>query len=354
MVCLKVKMVSIISQVETGHEDMVHDAQMDYYGTKLATCSSDKSVRIYTVAADNHSLIATLEGHDGPVWQIAWAHPTFGNLLASCSYDRKVFVWKESNGHWEKVYEYSGHDSSVNSISWAPKEFGLILVCGSSDGAVSVITGTGALRCMICCCRLRAANANACPVCCASQCLGDNTWDTKKIANAHSIGCNAVSWCPAVAPASVSSQVFSEGGPSVKQPLPTKRFVTGGCDNLVKIWKFNEDEDKWVEEKKLEAHSDWVRDVAWAPSVGLPDSYIASCSQDRRVIIWSSSTENGVQSAWKPRILNTFDDVIWHVSWSVMGNILAVSGGDNKVSLWKESLNGEWTCISDLQQNKSS
>lgn len=36
---------------------------------------------------------------------------------------------------------------------------------------------------------------------------------------------------------------------------------------------------QWVEEEKLEAHSDWVRDVAWAPNVGLPVSTIASCSQ---------------------------------------------------------------------------
>ena len=32
------------------------------------------------------------------------------------------------------------------------------------------------------------------------------------------------------------------------------------------------------------------------------------------------------------RVLHTFDDVVWHVSWSVSGNILAVSGGDNKVT----------------------
>lgn len=113
-----------------------------------------------------------------------------------------------------------------------------------------------------------------------------------------------------------------------------------------------EEDDKWVEEQKLESHSDWVRDVAWAPSVGLPTSYIASCSQDRRVIIWSTTPESG--GKWTSRVLHTFDDVVWHVSWSVMGNILAVSGGDNKVSLWKEALNGEWTTISDLQQNKSS
>ena len=26
--------------IDTQHEDLVHDAQMDYYGAKLATCSS--------------------------------------------------------------------------------------------------------------------------------------------------------------------------------------------------------------------------------------------------------------------------------------------------------------------------
>lgn len=50
-----------------------------------------------------------------------------------------------------------------------------------------------------------------------------------------------------------------------------------------------EDEDgQWKEEQKLEAHSDWVRDVAWAPSIGLPTSTIASCSQVALPHPWDS------------------------------------------------------------------
>ena len=86
-----------------------------------------------------------------------------------------------------------------------------------------------------------------------------------------------------------------------------------------------------------------MRDVAWAPSIGSSRTIIASCSQDRRVIIW---TNEG--SSWTPKTLHTFDDVVWHVSWSVSGNMLAVSGGDNKVSLWKEDIQGNWSCISDV------
>ncbi|KAI3369577.1 hypothetical protein L3Q82_024388, partial [Scortum barcoo] len=305
--------VSVINTVDTSHEDMIHDAQMDYYGTRLATCSSDRTVKIFDVRNGGQILVADLRGHEGPVWQVAWAHPMFGNILASCSYDRKVIIWREENGSWDKMYEYTGHESSVNSVCWGPYDFGLILACGSSDGAISLLTFTG-----------------------------DQQWDVKKISNAHTIGCNAVSWAPAVVPGSLIDQ------PSGQKPNYVKRFVSGGCDNLVKLWK--EEDGQWKEDQKLEAHSDWVRDVGWAPSIGLPTSTIASCSQDGRVFIWTCDDPAG--NTWTAKLLHKFNDVVWHVSWSITGNILAVSGGDNKVTLWKESMDGQWACISDVSKGQ--
>ncbi|KAL3219498.1 hypothetical protein MRX96_005787 [Rhipicephalus microplus] len=275
-------MVSLLQTIDTAHEDMIHDAQMDYYGIRLATCSSDRSVKVFDIRNGTQKLVADLKGPRGS----------------------RVILWKETDGTWAKLEEFKNHESSVNSICWAPHEFGLMLACGSSDGAVSIVSTSG-----------------------------DGSWESQKINNAHTIGCNAVSWAPAKA----------SGEISLDDSKVLKRFVTGGCDNLVKVWKFSP-ESKWVEEHKLEAHSDWVRDVAWAPSPGLESqSTIASCSQDRRVILWTSTD----LATWNFQILATFDDVIWHVSWSVTGNILAVSGGDNKVTLWKETVDSKWVCISD-------
>lgn len=96
----------------------------------------------------------------------------------------------------------------------------------------------------------------------------------------------------------------------------------------------------------MKAHTDWVRDVAFSPNVGMKRSYLASCSQDKTVIIWTS--DNG--GPWNKKLLTVepFPDVIWRVSWSIGGNLLAVSCGDNKVSLWKESLAGDWISIGDV------
>jgi len=100
----------------------------------------------------------------------------------------------------------------------------------------------------------------------------------------------------------------------------------------------------------LTGHTDWVRDVAFAPTI-LQKSYIASASQDKTVRIWTSTPTAPGQAGeeWKCTVLN-FDAVLWRVSWSLSGNVLAVSGGDNKVSLWKENLKGEWDCVRTIEE----
>jgi len=297
-----------MTQLTNLHDDMIHDAVLDYYGRRLATCSSDRTIKIYEVEGETHRLIDTLKGHDGPIWQVSWAHPKYGNILASASYDGKVIIWQEKNGVWGKLAEHAYHQASVNSVQWASHEVGAVLACASSDGKVSVL-----------------------------EYKEDGSWDAK-VFQTHAIGCNAVAWAPATSPGSI---VQTSG--SAPNASGVRRFVTGGSDNLVKIWSWNAESGQYVEEATLEGHSDWVRDVAWAPSI-LPKSYIASASQDKTAIIWTSTAPvNGEPSAavWHKKVLQ-FDSVVWRVSWSLSGNALAVSGGDNKVTVWKENLKGEW------------
>ena len=146
------------------------------------------------------------------------------------------------------------------------------------------------------------------------------------------LGCNAVSWAPFH---SVGSQ-----GPTG----PIRRVVTASCDKTIKIWSLVEGETDWTKQElsSAPAHSDWVRDVAWAPSTGLPVNLIASCSEDKHVYVWSQTVDD---SAWKRELLHIFDAPVWRVSWSVTGNVLAVSSGDHKVTLWKETLDKKWMYV---------
>jgi len=192
-------------------------------------------------------------------------------------------------------------------VSWAPHESGCLLACASSDGRVSVLE------------------------------FRDNSW-THQIFHAHGMGVNSVSWAPAASPGSIISANPGSG--------QLRRFATGGSDNLVKIWDYNPENKTYSVTKLLEGHTEWVRDVSWSPSI-LSKSYIASASQDKTVRIWTSEPSNPTE--WTSQQLE-FDCVLWRVSWSLSGNILAVSGGDNRVSLWKENLKGQWDKVKDIEE----
>ncbi|KAF3855727.1 hypothetical protein F7725_016450 [Dissostichus mawsoni] len=90
--------------------------------------------------------------------------------------------------------------------------------------------------------------------------------------------------------------------------------------------------------------------------VSVPTSYLfvslvkTRHGQDGRVFIWTCDDPAG--NTWTAKLLHKFNDVVWHVSWSITGNILAVSGGDNKRgNVWKQSLSesvceGVYVCVS--------
>lgn len=298
-------------KIETGHEDTVHDVAMDFYGKRLATASSDSSIKIIGLSNSASQHLATLKGHRGPVWQVAWAHPKFGSILASCSYDGQVIIWKEGNQNdWTQAHTFNDHKSSVNSIAWAPHELGLSLACGSSDGTISVFTARA-----------------------------DGGWDTTRIDQAHPVGVTSVSWAPAMAPGALVGLGLLD---------PVQKLASCGCDNTVKVWKMYNGILKMDCFPALQMHSDWVRSVAWAPNLGLPKSTIASASQDGTVVIWTCAKEG---EQWEGRVLKDFKTPVWSVSWSLTGNLLAVADANN-VTLWKEAVDGEWQQVSVVEPQK--
>jgi len=142
------------------------------------------------------------------------------------------------------------------------------------------------------------------------------------------------------------------------------RLVTAGCDNRIRFWKkkvidvAEGDETSNTAQWEIDAegvcggdlrHSDWVRDVAWAPAPFGGQDVVASCSEDGTVFIW---TKNTTETVWIPTLLNKFDAPVWRLSWSLTGNILAVSSGDTDVTLWKQAVDGSWLNVSTVQDTQ--
>ena len=98
----------------------------------LASASYDNTIKIYKEDETDHdwTCSATLSGHHSTVWIIAFDKT--GNRLASCSDDRTVKIWQkyEANNEegiptpdnepvWKCICTLSGyHTRSVYDISW--------------------------------------------------------------------------------------------------------------------------------------------------------------------------------------------------------------------------------------------
>lgn len=273
--------------------------------------SIDRTVKIYNVSGNSYEHTATLQGHEGPVWQVSWAHPKFGVLLASCGFDGSVLIHRETHPRqWTLLYaNHSLHESSVNGLAFCPNhDDRLQLAAASSDGKVSILTHQGA---------------------------GDNSW-TVQYLDDNALGVNAVSWAP-------SGAYYDSDNPDAPA---VPHLVTGGCDNRIRFWSQNLETGEWTQQQQqaAPAHADWVRDVAWAPPLLPLQNVVASCSEDKKVLIWTQ--DGGADAAWKSTLLHEFEAPVWRVSWSLTAQMLAVSSGDNDVSLWRAGLDGTWSQMS--------
>jgi len=295
----------VISSLDTGNL-VFHDAQLDYYGKRVAAATGapvvpedskplpegDYTVHLWDITDGQQKPLAQLKGHDGPVWKVAWAHPSFGSIVATCGYDMKVIIWKEVNNQWQKAYVDTSHTASVNDLAFCSWEHGLMLACASSDGTVSVLT------------YIRA----------------EARW-SRAAFNAHAGGVQSLSWAP-----------FAAG--------MQLRLATGGSDNSVRIWRG--EGETWTQETNLllPAHTDWVRQVAWRPD---GSSTVASGSWDKTVSIWKQEMDG---QPWRQVCSLPASSKVESVAWSVTGSVLAIAGADGDSVLYKEAYDGRYEEIS--------
>uniref|UniRef100_A0A8C4GSQ5 WD repeat, SAM and U-box domain-containing protein 1 n=1 Tax=Dicentrarchus labrax TaxID=13489 RepID=A0A8C4GSQ5_DICLA len=123
-------MTSLICTLQDHRDDVNWCA---FSGKLLATCSGDKTLRIYNTRDFSELPFSPLSGHGYSVHCCCFS--SCGQFLASCSTDATTLVWSMDTGEIEAVLEHPGR-SPVRICALSPDS--AYLVSGASDGTLAL------------------------------------------------------------------------------------------------------------------------------------------------------------------------------------------------------------------------
>ncbi|XP_063951064.1 nucleoporin SEH1-like isoform X1 [Lytechinus pictus] len=311
--------------ISAEHKDLIHDVAFDFYGQRMATCSSDQSVQVWDLGEDGEwHCTASWKTHSGSVWRVTWAHPEFGQVLASCSFDRTAVVWEEMVGdskpnergkhHWAQRAMLVDSRTSVSDVKFAPHHLGLQLATCSADGIVRIYEAPEVTN-------LATMNLQT-------------ELQTK-------LSCSCLSWNPS----RVHPPMIAVGSDS-SDP-------SGG--GKVQIYEYKENERKWQKIDTLNVITEAVHDLAFSPNLGRSYHMLAVATKDVRIMTlkpmrrdqFVGSTRIEIRQA--AQLVDFKQSQVWRVSWNVTGTILAASSDDGYVRLFKANYLDNWKCIQELK-----
>ncbi|XP_072943040.1 nucleoporin SEH1 isoform X1 [Epargyreus clarus] len=323
------------------HKDLIHDVAYDFYGERMATCSSDQYVKVWdTDGKGGWRLTGSWKAHHGSVWKVTWAHPEFGQVLATCSFDRTAAIWEEvgdttASGSekglrtWVKRSNLVDSRTSVTDVKFGPKHLGLLLVTCSADGIIRIYE--------------------------APDVMNLAQWTLQhEIPTKVSISC--LSWNPSLSRVNTNPPMLAVGSdePNVGNTSNVQNDKGGVCNGKVFIYEYSEASRRWTRTDCLSSVLEPVNDLAFAPNLGRSFHLLAVATKDVRIIKIeplpesSSATTNGCGVRFKCEVMAAFEDhysCVWRVSWNVTGTMLASSGDDCCVRLWKMQYMNQWRCV---------
>ncbi|KAG7195710.1 epoxide hydrolase, soluble (sEH) [Scheffersomyces spartinae] len=351
----------------TGHEELIHDVEYDFYGTHIATCSSDQHIKVFDYDATTSQWILNdlWKAHNSLVVRLSWANPEFSSapILASCSYDRTVKIWQEqpdelhgSGRRWIKLATLAIESyGPIYDVVFAPSHLGLKLACVGSDSIFRIYDSIDSSD------LTQWALTTEIP-------LSNLQLPVKSLQSSFSI-----EWCPSkytktlkfivvvidqafiysTLPNSDNDELDSTANPGRQSGLQSSsnqdhhhhHQESTGDDEAAS--KPPDSDTKYLRIASLPEHNGLIRSVSWAPSMGRLFHLIATGCKDGFVRIFKvKELPNGELEIETVAALSDHKLEVWRVKWNNTGTILSSAGDDGNVRLWKSNYLNEWKCMS--------
>jgi nucleoporin SEH1 len=141
-----------------------------------------------------------------------------------------------------------------------------------------------------------------------------------------------------------------------KSRFDAPMILVGGNSDVVKVWGYNNNYRRWQIVAELNGHSDSIHDVCWAPNMGRSYHLLATASKDRTFRIWKLKLQEGLLQGEVEEVAKKHhhDSELWRVEWNITGTMLASSGDDGIVRMWKSDHQGNWACVNTICGDLSS
>ena len=305
----------------------------------IATCASDKTVRIYSLTSFTQ-LSTITGGHKRSVRSCAWKPNLKGeSSLATGSFDSSIGIWRrddtapnteeldftsggrgdnveeEEDEEWRFALVLDGHDSEVKGVSWSAG--GNFLATCSRDKSVWIWEE-----------------------------LGDDDYETIAVLQEHTADVKCVAWHP-----------------------EEEMLASGSYDNDIRLWR--EDADDWTCMAVLAGHTSTVWSICWEGLVTSPvlkstagaehkfwierrhqsGPRLASCSDDLSIRIWrripketsqqntmSTIRSGSIEEEWlmEAELPQRHERTIYAISWSANTGRIVSAGSDGRIIVYEE------------------
>jgi len=286
-----------------GHEDDVNDVDFSKDGSRVATASSDGTIRIWDMS-NGEELMRF--GQESALYVVKFSPDD--RFIAAAGHDGRVKIWDVESG--DLILTLTGHNNAIFFIDFSPD--GKYLATASLDGTTKVwdISAGGNRE------WLTLAGHNHVVF------SADYSPDGKHIATSSWDGTARV-WDSNTGANLLTLEDFTAEVARVTYSPDGTKLATADYSGMVKVWEAASGRLLYA----IQAHPAGDIDVAFSPD----GKYLASGGSDWLAKLWDADTGNELLS------FSGHTDIVFKIAFNPDGNRLATASWDGTSRLWDVS-----------------